>query len=236
MLSVNRSQGIKKVTTSEFEQMRPKLENGIYGQPGWRREMGLHRTNDGKLRQVFCTGHGDFALLAAFMKESISLKGESEPPKSYTQGAWDMSIVLRKKMDPRLKLVVDAFGRKNHEIGHLYSPDIPVTYHAVMKVDENQPAEELIANIEREAHAIDRAIGRVLRNGTIKAGSDCKEIIDAIAAAVDSLPDDNVIKARLQEDAKGMMRSYRMIYENALGIMIRDRELNEAMEKIADKH
>jgi hypothetical protein len=32
------------------------------------------------------------------------------------------------------------------------------------------------------------------------------------------------------------MRSYRMIYENALGIMIRDRKLTEAMEKIADKH
>ena len=221
---------LKKITPSEYTGICRKFE----GSGAWRVERNLHKREDGRIRRTFCSGQGDFALLVAFLKDSIAERGQSEPPKSFETGTWDMLMLLRRKPDPNLRILLDAFPRKDQKIGAEYSHDMDPSYYAVLN-PESETAETMIERVSMEIHLLNAAIVRVINNPEVKIACGKIQAKDALVSAVASLTDDNIEKIGLLRDVMSMTRPYQTAYDSTLGMVRNNGRLQEAMQAVADK-
>ncbi|MBN1169799.1 hypothetical protein JXA56_02150 [Candidatus Micrarchaeota archaeon] len=221
---------IQKVTPKEFSELCKKFDNTR----SWKSERTLHRRNDGRIGRVFCASHGNCALVASFIKDSIAQKGQSEPPESYENGTWDMMLMIRKDARPQMKVLIDLFDRKAHYISMEPSISIDPAYNAIFR-KQGESAEIMVDMISKEIDMLNAVIERVINDRKVKKGYDNIECAEALELALGRLPAENNAKSGVKEATEGILNSCRTKYYEMLGALSKDRELITAMEIIADK-
>ena len=229
-------QRIRHVSPQEYERIRSRLDGRRFGEKEWRREMPLHKTAQGRIKQTFGTGFNGFCVVTSFLKDSMATApGQSEPPRSYQEGTWEMRVIFRRENHPRLKVLLDAFEKKAHDIGTRYSPGNGSVYHAMFGLPAEGTPEDTIEQMMGRAEEFGTSIQRVIDTHFVQVACDNMELGETISSAYQNMSEENSLREKWMEDNRELLAKCKREYGEGVAKLAALQYVQESMAMVADK-